>query len=99
MPGADRIVIEEKRLRDTLAAPAFIEKNKCIGPAREPVFSRSVPGKLDQVPFGFGIEKSSANHAPMGILAAVPRKRFFGYSVSQGIILCERRFCLRQNVE
>jgi hypothetical protein len=85
MPVAYRIVVEQKRRCDSLAAPSFIEKNKRIRPARKPVLRRSVPSELDQVTFCFSIEKSSANHSSIGIRAAVPRKEIFGYLKSRSI--------------
>jgi hypothetical protein len=84
MPNADRIVIEQKRLCGTLAAPSFIEKNKRVRPPRKPVPGRSVPSKPDQAAFGFSIGKSGANHFLISIAATVPHNRLFGYSVSRG---------------
>ena len=48
-PGADCIVVNEECRCDTLAAPAFIQKNKGIRPPREPMLNRPVPSELDQV--------------------------------------------------
>ncbi len=88
MPGADRIVVKQKRGRDTLTAPSFVEKDERIRPARKPMFGRPVPSKLGQVFFSFSIEKSAANHSAIWIPAAVPRKGFFRLFSELGYSSC-----------
>jgi hypothetical protein len=63
VPFADRIVVEQKRLRDFLAALPRVQKHQGVGASRHATGRRTVARQRDQVGAVDGRQKPSANHA------------------------------------
>ena len=62
VPGANRVVVNQQRFGDFLAAPALVQQNNRIGAPRHARFTPPVPGKSPKLP-PFGIaQKATANH-------------------------------------
>jgi hypothetical protein len=85
MPIANRVVVEQQRRRDLLAAPALIEKHDRIGSTTYAMLPKPIPSKPGQGSPVVSREKSAANHIPRRILFAPNVKPFLGFSMSRGI--------------
>ena len=64
MPVADRIVVQQQSRRDTLAAPALVEKDDGVRPAGHAMLRKSIPRKPGQGPSVLSRQKTATNHTP-----------------------------------
>ena len=64
MPAADRIVVQQQSRRDTLAAPALVEKDDGVRPAGHAMLRKSIPRKPGQGSSVLSRQKTTTNHTP-----------------------------------
>ena len=80
MPVADRVVVQQQSRRDTLAAPALVEKDDGVRPAGDAMLRKSIPRKPGQ-----GSSVSAARKPPRITSHPVARNvnKFLGSSMSR----------------
>ena len=86
MPVADRVVVQQQSRRDTLAAPALVEKDDGVRPAGDAMLRKSIPRKPGQGSSVLSRQKTATNHTPSRILFPRNVNKFLGSSMSRGIV-------------
>ena len=85
IPIANRVVVQQQRRCDTLAAPTPIEKDNGVRPAAHAMLRKSIPSKPGQGSPVISREKSAANHIPRRILFVRDVKQLLGFSINRRI--------------
>src|SRR6202167_5171068 len=91
MPVADRVVVQQQSRRDTLAAPALVEKDDGVRPAGDAMLRKSIPRKPGQGSSVLSRQKTATNHTPSRILFPRNVNKFLGSSMSRSISRIKRK--------